>query len=256
MRLSGKVAIVTGGGGGIGGAIAAAYGKEGARIVLADADMAAAEAAALSIGASAFAQPFDCTDQASIDALLASTVDRVGGIDILVNAAAIFTANPVEELSREEWRRIAAVNIEGTLFTLQAAARHMIARGRGGKIINLASMAGRRGGPFTIAYSASKAAVISITQSAALRLIAHRINVNAIAPGEVDTPMWEAVDREYVRLKGERHGETRLAAEAAVPIGRFAQPADLVGMAVFLASAESDYVVGQTFGVDGGVWLG
>lgn len=256
MRPDGKVAIVTGGAGGIGRAIAAAYVREGARAVVADAGGAAAEAVAKTIGAQAIAAQFDCTDQASIDALVASTIERAGSIDILVNAAAIFTANPIENVTREDWRRIAAVNIEGTLFTLQAAARHMIARGNGGKIINLASMAGRRGGPMTVAYSASKAAVISITQSAALRLIPHRINVNAIAPGEVDTPMWEAVDREYARLKGERLGETRRAAQAAVPIGRFAQPGDLVGMAVFLASSESDYVVGQTFGVDGGVWLG
>ncbi len=256
MRLSDKVAIVTGGGGGIGRAIVAAYVREGARVVVADADRAAAEAVAASIGASALAQEFDCTGQASIDALMTSTIDHAGGIDILVNAAAIFTANPVDEVTREEWRRIAAVNVEGTLFTIQAASRRMISRGTGGKIINLASMAGRRGGPLTVAYSASKAAVISITQSAALRLIAHRINVNAIAPGEVDTPMWGVVDREFARLKNEPHGESRRAAEAAVPIGRMAQPADLTGMAVFLASPESDYIVGQTFGVDGGVWLG
>lgn len=256
MRLDGKVAIVAGGAGGIGRAIAQGYAREGAAVVIADSDAAAAAAAACSVGPRVIAQPFDCADQPSIDTLMERTIEWAGRIDILVNAAAIFTANPIETLTREEWRRIATINVEGTLFTLQAAARYMIARGEGGKIINLASMAGRRGGAFTIAYSASKAAVISITQSAALRLIAHRINVNAIAPGEVDTPMWEAVDRAYVRLKGERLGETRRAAEAAVPIGRFAQPADLVGMAVFLASSEADYVVGQTLGVDGGVWLG
>jgi D-sorbitol dehydrogenase (acceptor) len=202
MRLQDKVAIVTGGASGIGRAIAGRYAREGARVCIADVNAAAAEGAAREIGGGAFAVGFDVTSQASIDALVATVVDRAGGIDILVNNAGIFAMGPIEEVTREQWDRLFDVNTKGKFFTMQAVARQMISQGRGGKIINLASQAGRRGEALVPTYCASKAAVISISQSAALQLIRHGINVNAIAPGVVDTPFWEFVDAEFARYTG------------------------------------------------------
>jgi D-sorbitol dehydrogenase (acceptor) len=164
----------------------------------------------------------------------------------------VFDLAPLLEISRESYHLVFAVNVEGLLFTLQAVARQMVAQGRGGKIINFSSQAGRGGQPLVDVYCASKAAVISITQSAALTLIKHRINVNAIAPGVVDTPMWDRVDALYARHQGLALGEKKRLVGEAVPYGRMGKPEDLTGMAVFLASADADYIVGQTYNVDGG----
>lgn len=131
----------------------------------------------------------------------------------------------------------------------------MIAQGRGGRIVNMASQAGRRGEPHVAVYCASKAAIISLTQSLGLDLIRHGIGVNAIAPGVVDGAHWDGVDAQFARLEGLRPGEKKAAVGAAVPYGRMGRAEDLTGMAIFLASAEAEYVVGQTYGVDGGNWL-
>jgi NAD(P)-dependent dehydrogenase (short-subunit alcohol dehydrogenase family) len=138
---------------------------------------------------------------------------------------------------------------------LQAAAKAMIARGGGGKIINMASQAGRRGEALVSIYCASKAAVISLTQSAGLDLIKHRINVNGIAPGVVDTPMWATVDALFARHEGRPIGEKKRLVGEAVPYGRMGVPEDLAGAALFLASSDADYVVAQTLNVDGGNWM-
>jgi D-sorbitol dehydrogenase (acceptor) len=145
--------------------------------------------------------------------------------------------------------------VKGLLFTLQAVAKNMIKRGKGGKIINMASQAGRRGEALVAVYCASKAAVISLTQSAGLGLIKHRINVNGIAPGVVDTPMWDEVDAMFAKYEGRPRGEKKRLVGEGVPYGRMGKPEDHVGCAIFLASAESDYVVAQTFNVDGGQWM-
>lgn len=255
MKLKDKVAVVTGGASGMGRAVAERYAREGARVCIADINLKGAAAAAEQIGGDAFAVEFDCVRQESIDALVRRCAETAGGIDILFNNAGIFAMAPVEEVTREQWTRLFAVNAEGKMFTMQAVARHMIERGRGGKIINTASQAGRRGEALVLAYCASKAVVISITQSAGLRLIKRGINVNAIAPGVVDTPLWDFVDREFARYENRPIGETKRMVGEAVPFGRMGRPADYGGAAVFLASADSDYVVGQTFGVDGGNWL-
>jgi D-sorbitol dehydrogenase (acceptor) len=254
MTLAGKIAIVTGGASGIGKAIAERFAAEGARLCIADLDRDAAAQVAAAIGAGAFAVGLDVTGQDSIEALVAQVVSTAGGIDILVNSAGIYTAGTIEEITRESWSRTQAVNTEGTLFTMQAVAAQMIRQGRGGKIINLASIAGRRGTPMVLAYCASKAAVISMTQAAALHLIKHRINVNAIAPGEIDTPMWDVIDVEVSRRQNRPVGDTRRIVAEAVPLGRMALPSEMGGLAVFLASEGADYIVGQTFGFDGGLW--
>jgi galactitol 2-dehydrogenase len=254
MRLAKKCALITGAARGIGRAFAAAYVREGARVAIADINLAGAERAATEIGAGAWPLHLDVTDQASIDAAMAE-VARRGGIDILVNNAAIFDAAPTTEITRESYDKVFAVNVAGTLFVLQAAARAMIAQGRGGKIINMASQAGRRGEPLVGVYCASKAAIISITQSAGLDLVKHRINVNAIAPGVVDGEHWDGVDALFAKWEGRPPGEKKRLVGAAVPYGRMGTAEDLTGMAIFLASAESDYIVAQTYGVDGGNWM-
>ena len=135
------------------------------------------------------------------------------------------------------------------------AGKLMIAQGHGGKIINMASQAGRRGESLVLVYCSTKAAVISMTQSAGLNLIKHGINVNAIAPGVVDGAHWEHVDSMFAKLEGKAPGQKKAEVAAGVPAGRFASPVDLTGMAVFLASSESDYIVSQTYNVDGGQWM-
>jgi D-sorbitol dehydrogenase (acceptor) len=255
QRLAGKTALITGAARGIGLAFAQAYAAEGATVALGDIDLPHAEAAAAAIGPDAFAVPLDVTKQSSIDAAVAAVEQRAGGLDILVNNAALFDLAPIAEITRESYERVFAVNVAGVLFTLQAAARAMIRQGRGGRIINMASQAGRRGEALVAVYCASKAAVISLTQSAALNLIEHRINVNAIAPGVVDGEHWEGVDALFAKYEGRPRGEKKRLVGEAVPYGRMGRAEDLTGMAVFLASAESDYVVGQTYNVDGGNWL-
>jgi D-sorbitol dehydrogenase (acceptor) len=255
QRLAGKTALITGAARGIGLAFAQAYAAEGATVALGDIDLPHAEAAAAAIGPDAFAVPLDVTKQTSIDAAVAAVEQRAGGLDILVNNAALFDLAPIAEITRESYERVFAVNVAGVLFTLQAAARAMIRQGRGGRIINMASQAGRRGEALVAVYCASKAAVISLTQSAALNLIEHRINVNAIAPGVVDGEHWEGVDALFAKYEGRPRGEKKRLVGEAVPYGRMGRAEDLTGMAVFLASAESDYVVGQTYNVDGGNWL-
>jgi D-sorbitol dehydrogenase (acceptor) len=195
------------------------------------------------------------TRQESIDAGITDVVARLGKLDILINNAALFTAAPIVEITRADYDRIFAVNTAGTFFCLQAAARQMIAQGSGGKIINMASQAGRRGESLVAVYCATKAAVISLTQSAGLDLIKHGINVNAIAPGVVDGEHWEVVDAHFAKYEGRKLGEKKKLVFESVPIGRGATAADLTGMAIFLATPEADYIVAQTFGVDGGNWL-
>jgi acetoin reductase-like protein len=255
MKLKGKTAIVTGGARGIGRAICERFAAEGAFVAIADRlsnDAEDTAAAITAAGGGALALEVDVTDQASIDAMVETVARETGSIDILVNGAAIFDMAPILEITSESYERVFAVNVRGLLFTLQAVARQMVAQGRGGKIINFASQAGRSGEPLVAVYCASKAAVISITQSAGLALIRHKINVNALAPGVIDTPMWDHVDSLFARYENRPIGEKKRLVGEAVPHGRMGRPEDLVGAAVFLASSDSDYVVGQTLNVDGG----
>lgn len=254
-RLRGKSALITGAGRGLGRAFAEAYAREGATVAIADIDLAAARDAAAGIGEAAYAVEIDVTRQDSIDAAIAAVVERAGKLDILVNNAAIFDAAETVDITRASFERLYAVNVAGTLFTMQAAAKQMIAQGHGGKIINMASQAGRRGEPLVLVYCSTKAAVISMTQSAGLNLVKHGINVNAIAPGVVDGAHWDHVDSLFAKLEGKAPGQKKAEVAAGVPAGRFARPEDLTGMAVFLASPDSDYIVSQTYNVDGGQWM-
>ena len=254
-RLVGKRALITGAARGIGLAFARAYAAEGAQVALADIDVQQALKATREIGPQAIAVEMDVSQQDSIEAGVADAVARMGGIDILINNAAIFTAAPIVEITRADYQRVFDINVAGTLFTLQAVARHMIEQGTGGKIINMASQAGRRGEPLVAVYCASKAAVISLTQSAGLNLIKHGINVNAIAPGVVDGEHWDGVDAFFAKYEGKAPGQKKKEVGEAVPFGRMGRAEDLTGMAVFLASSEADYIVAQTYNVDGGNWM-
>ncbi len=254
-RLDGKCALVTGAARGLGRAFAEAYVAQGARVAMADIDAAAVEAAAADIGSAAVAIEMDVARQSSIEAAVTRAVDQLGRIDVLINNAAVFTAAPLVDVTRADYARVFDINVAGTLFTMQAVAQHMIERGISGRIINMASQAGRRGEPLVSVYCASKAAVISLTQSAALNLISHGIKVNAIAPGVVDGAHWDGVDAYFATLEGKPLGQKKREVDAAVPYGRMARPSDLTGMAVFLASDDADYIVGQCYNVDGGQWM-
>ena len=254
-RLGGKSALITGAARGIGLAFAKAYVAEGARVAIADINYEQACDAATAIGRDAIAVKLDVTKQDSINAAVAQTVETLGQIDVLINNAAVFTAAPITDITQDDYARAFDVNVAGTLFTLQAVARHMIVRGIKGKIINMASQAGRRGEPLVGVYCASKAAVISLTQSAGLNLITHGINVNAIAPGVVDGAHWDGVDAFFAKYEGKAPGQKKKEVGDAVPFGRMASAEDLTGMAVFLASQDADYIVAQTYNVDGGNWM-
>jgi len=255
LLLKGKVAVVTGGAGGIGQAICERYVAEGAAVAVADVVLTEARTTAAALGAAAFPVELDVTRQASIGRMVDTVVAQAGGIDILVNNAAVFDMEPVLEITSESFDKVFAVNVKGLLFTLQAVARQMVKQGRGGKIINISSQAGRRGEALVATYCASKAAVISITQSAGLALIPYKINVNGISPGVVDTQMWNNVDALFARYENRPIGEKKRLVGEAVPYGRMGLPEDHVGAAVFLASSDSDYIVAQTLNVDGGNWM-
>ncbi|KAF2395463.1 L-iditol 2-dehydrogenase [Pseudomonas frederiksbergensis] len=254
-RLEGKSTLITGAARGIGRVFAHAYINEGATVAIADINLQQAQTTAAELGPNAYAVEMDVTNQSSIDGAIAAVVAKVGKLDILINNAALFDLAPITDISRESYERLFSINVAGTLFTLQATARQMIAQGHGGKIINMASQAGRRGEALVAVYCATKAAVISLTQSAGLNLIKHGINVNAIAPGVVDGEHWDGVDALFAKYENRPLGEKKKLVGEEVPFGRMATAQDLVGMAIFLASAESDYIVAQTYNVDGGNWL-
>lgn len=255
MRLAGKNALITGSARGIGRTFAESYVREGARVAIADINLSAAQKTAEAIGASAIAVEMDVTKRDSIRAAVDQVSDALGGIDILVNNAALFDLAPIVEITEASYNKLFSVNVHGVLFTMQAVAEKMIAQGRGGKIINMASQAGRRGEALVGVYCATKAAVISLTQSAGLDLIKHGINVNAIAPGVVDGEHWDHVDALFAKYENRPLGEKKRLVGAGVPFGRMGTADDLVGMAMFLASKDSDYIVSQTYNVDGGNWM-
>jgi len=257
MKLQDKVAVLTGAGGGIGEAVARRYVAEGARCVLVD--VQSQDALADRFGELPATQVCtlraDVTRREDIARIVETAVGRFGRLDILFNNAAIFDMGPLLEESWDSYDRMFAVNVKGMFFLMQAAARRMLEQGDGGKIINMSSQAGRRGEALVSHYCASKAAVISYTQSAALALAPHRINVNGIAPGVVDTPMWQHVDSLFAKYEHLPLGEKKRQVGAAVPLGRMGLPDDLTGAALFLASRDADYITAQTLNVDGGNWM-
>lgn len=254
-RLQGRHALLTGAGGGIGLAVAEAYLREGARCTLADLagepNAAVQALAARHDGALRYARA-DVARSGDVAALVASAAAAFGPVDVLFNNAAVFDMAPLLDSDEAMYERLFAVNVKGMFFTMQAVLRQMVEAGVKGAVVNLASQAGRRGEALVSHYCATKAAVISYTQSAALAMAPHGIRVNAIAPGVIDTPMWRDVDALFARYEGLAPGEKKVAVGKAVPLGYMGAPQDIAGAAVFLASAEASYITAQTLNVDGG----
>ncbi len=255
-RLAGRHVLITGAGGGIGLAIAEACIAEGARCSLVDLRTDAPEA----VQALAQRHPdtvhyvaADITDMAGIPRLLAAAQAKFGAIHTLVNNAAVFDMAPLLDSDEASFDKMFAVNVKAMFFVMQAVLRHMVEAGtQGASVINLASQAGRRGEALVSHYCATKAAVISYTQSAALAMAPHGIRVNGIAPGVVDTPMWAGVDALFAKYEDLPIGEKKRRVGLAVPLGRMGAPAEMAGAAVFLASDEARYITAQTLNVDGG----
>ncbi len=258
-RLEGRHALLTGAAGGIGLAVTHAYLAEGARCTAIDlAQRASEELVQVMVRQGDRLQYIACdvSDTAQIDAVLASARARFGPIDILFNNAAIFDLAPLLESDEAMYDRLFAVNVRGMFFVMQKVLAEMIMQPepsrRRASVINLASQAGRRGEALVAHYCATKAAVVSYTQSAALAMAPHGIRVNAIAPGVIDTPMWRQVDALFARYEGLRPGEKKATVGKAVPLGYMGRPEQVATAAVFLASDDASYVTAQTLNVDGG----
>lgn len=258
MRLLGKRAVVTGAGRGVGRAIALRLAQEGADVAVADLNAGtAAEVAGeiTALGRRAFAITADVGQVTGAQSLVAEAAAKLGGLDILVNNAGRAKAQLLTEITEADWDGIFSVNVRGLFFALQAAAKLMMAQGSG-RIVNIASIAGRIPGPKQAHYNASKAAVISITKSAAIALAPHGILVNAICPGIVETAMWtEQLDGDYASIEGLDRGAAWRRRVEAIPIGRAEQPEDVAGAVAFLCSDDGSYVVGQAIHIDGGMFM-
>jgi NAD(P)-dependent dehydrogenase (short-subunit alcohol dehydrogenase family) len=256
QRLHNKHALLTGAAGGIGLAVASAYLNAGARCTVAD--LGAQPTPALAALLARYPQdlqylPTDVTRLPEVDALIASASARFGAITTLFNNAAVFDMAPLLESNEAMYDKLFAVNVKGAFFVMQKVLAHMVAQAvQGGAVVNMASQAGRRGEALVSHYCASKAAIISYTQSAALAMAPHKIRVNGIAPGVIATPMWQHVDALFAKYEHLPLGEKKKRVGEAVPLGYMGEPTDICGAAVFLASDEAAYITAQTLNVDGG----
>jgi len=255
-RLSGSTAVVTGAARGIGAAIAHGLAEAGAAVTVVDRDGPGADQVAESVrdkGGRAVGVAADVTARAEVRMALDRAAAEFGRVDVVFNNAGLNVPQRFLEIDEQTWDRILRVNSLGVLIGTQEAARRFLAQGGGGKIVNTASIAGRQGYPSFAAYSASKAAVISLTQAAARALGEHGITVNAFSPGVVRTPLWERLDKDLAAI-GE--GDSGFDAMSdAIILGKPAEPRDIVPTALFLAASDSDYVTGQVMAIDGGMIL-
>jgi len=254
-RLQDRHALLTGAGGGIGLAVARAYLAQGARCTVVD--LAPAAPAALTLLLTAYTGRLqyisaDITRPGQIETMLDAAESRFGVAEVLFNNAAVFDLAPLLDSDEAMYDRLFTVNVKGMFFVMQKVLARMVTQGVHGAVINMASQAGRRGEALVAHYCATKAAVISYTQSAALAMAPHRIRVNAIAPGVIDTPMWQHVDALFAKYENLAIGEKKKQVGLAVPLGYMGAPADIAGAAVFLASDEASYITAQTLNVDGG----
>ena len=259
MRLEGRVIMITGGAQGLGEGIARRASAEGATVIIADrnGELAGSVAASLkSEGHQALAVTVDVAEREQMRAAMEKTVDAFGKLDVLFNNAGFNKPLPFMDVDENNFNSIMRVNAWGVLVGTQEAARQMTAQGNGGKIVNTASIAGRQGYAEFAPYCASKASVISLTQAAAREFAKHKITVNAFAPGVVVTPLWDGLEQDMID-KGviQKKGEFIESFSSSILIGFPAKPADLAGIATFLASSDSDYITGQVIMSDGGMVL-
>ncbi|MDO8252730.1 MAG: L-iditol 2-dehydrogenase [Rhodoferax sp.] len=256
MRLKDKHALLTGAAGGIGLAVATAYLQQGARCTVADIGAQPTPELIALMSANPDTLHYvrtDVTELAQIDALIRAAQQRFGPITTLFNNAAIFDMAPLLESGEAMYDRMFAVNVKGAFFVMQKVLAQMVAHQvPGGAVVNMASQAGRRGEALVSHYCATKAAIISYTQSAALAMAPHKIRVNGIAPGVIATPMWQHVDALFAKYENLPIGEKKKRVGEAVPLGYMGEPTDICGAAVFLASDEASYITAQTLNVDGG----
>jgi NAD(P)-dependent dehydrogenase (short-subunit alcohol dehydrogenase family) len=255
MRLSGKVAAVTGSGKGIGRSVALRLAREGADLVVTDVELALAEETASEIrrcGQNAHALAVDVVDLSQVEQI-PTAAERVfdSPVEIMVNNAGIQQIKDALELTAEDWDLVLDVNARGTLFGMQVAAKAMKEKGRG-TIINMASIMGRNGHPLYAHYAASKAAIISLTKSFALALAPYGIRVNSVGPGIVDTDLWDSMDTQWAELKGLRKGEPKAQRIEQVPLGRAGTPEDVANTVAFLATDEAAYITGECIHISGG----
>lgn len=259
MRLTGTSCIVTGGAMGIGKAMARRLAEEGASVCIADIDADAAATTAREIieaGGSAFAADCDVTSRDAVKAAIESTVGRFGKLDVMFNNAGVAKAKPFLDVTQDDWELVMRVNGLGVLFGMQEAARQMIAQGTPGKIINTASVAGKQGFALVSHYSASKFAVVALTQAAARELAKYKITVNGICPGIVATELWRKLDSDMIDFgRTQKVGQGMEEFSKDILLGRVSYPEDCAGIAAFLASHDSDYMTGQSIQVDGGLIL-
>lgn len=262
-RVKDRVCIVTGAARGIGRAIGEALLDEGAKVCFADinGDQAAAVADANKSRMNGRADnvisaQVDVTDRAAVRAMIADTVQRFGRLDVKFNNAGVNRPMNFMDVTEDNWHFIMDINGMGCMIGMQEAARQMMAQGKGGKIVNTASIASRQGFDNVAPYCASKWAVVSLTQSAARDLGKHNITVTGFAPGVVATEMWEQVDKDLMEIgAAKRPGEAMENFSADIIRGRVATPADITGTTTFLASRDSDYMTGQIVMIDGGMTL-
>lgn len=259
MRMTEKTVIVTGAAQGIGKGIATRLAAEGAAVMIADLNLEGAEAVASELSSSghqAAAHRVDVSERESTRQLIAATVEAFGRLDVMFNNAGFNKPEPFLEITEDVWHRVMDVNALGVLIGTQEAAKQMIAQGTGGKIVNTASIAGRQGYPSFVPYCASKFSVIAIIQGAARALAEHGITVNGFAPGVVDTPLWAQLDADLMAIgDSETPGQAMRDFSAGILVGRPAEPEDIAGTALFLASTDSDYMTGQVVMIDGGMVL-
>ncbi len=257
MQLEGKIALVTGAGRGMGRAISLQLAEAGANIAVSDIDAGTAEDTAVAVkqlGRESIAVPADMGSVGDIDRMIRQAKDAFGRIDIVVNNAGVTKYLDIMDVEEEDWDRIHRVNAKGVFFCMQRAAKELIAQGQGGRIINIASIAGKGySGTSNAAYAASKGAVISMTHIAALQLGRYDINVNAICPGSTLTTMAEETMAGRAEVSGQSMQELAEARDARIPIGRPNEPEDIAAMAVFLAGPGGRNITGQAINVDGGL---
>jgi NAD(P)-dependent dehydrogenase (short-subunit alcohol dehydrogenase family) len=254
QRLRGRVAVVTGGGGGIGEAISREFAEEGASVAVCDLRTEAAKRVAdgiLAHGGTAAAWSFDVADRAAVERAADAVEDTLGGLSIWVNSAGVSKIVPFLECSEETWDLTMSVNLRGAFLGCQAAIRRMLPRKRG-VVINLSSQSGKTGNSRYAAYCASKFGVIGLTQSLAVEFAGSGIRINAICPGVVFTQLWEGMVHDYARKRNLKPEEVRPYLEAKIPMGRLCDPDDVARTAVFLASDDAAYLTGQAINLSGG----